>query len=66
MIRKRFIAGAKCPACQTQDTLRWWIETNIEYVECVSCHHQDQRLPKSIEGEGLPEKGAVIGVFKPE
>ncbi|HAT6015815.1 TPA: DUF2387 domain-containing protein, partial [Salmonella enterica subsp. enterica serovar Typhimurium] len=23
-IRKRFIAGAKCPACQAQDTMAMW------------------------------------------
>lgn len=27
-IRKRFIAGAKCPACQAQDTLAMWRETD--------------------------------------
>ncbi|HAV0162853.1 TPA: YheV family putative metal-binding protein, partial [Escherichia coli O25b:H4-ST131] len=23
-IRKRFIAGAKCPACQAQDSMAMW------------------------------------------
>ncbi|NMV27788.1 YheV family putative metal-binding protein, partial [Vibrio parahaemolyticus] len=23
-IKKRFIAGASCPNCSQQDTLRWW------------------------------------------
>ncbi|HBZ7962640.1 TPA: YheV family putative metal-binding protein, partial [Klebsiella pneumoniae] len=25
-VRKRFIAGAKCPACQAQDSLAMWRE----------------------------------------
>ena len=29
-IRKRFIAGAKCPACQAQDSMAMWRENNIE------------------------------------
>ena len=35
-IRKRFIAGAKCPACQAQDSMAMWRENNIDIVECVS------------------------------
>ena len=34
-VRKRFIAGAKCPTCQAQDTLAMWRENNIDVVECV-------------------------------
>ncbi|EAS41830.1 metal-binding protein [Photobacterium profundum] len=69
MAKKRFIAGAVCPACSKQDTLRWWKENEIEIVECVECHHVDRRLPKSVEqSEHLAEdKGQqVIGIFKPE
>ena len=32
-IRKRFIAGAKCPACQAQDSMAMWRENNIDIVE---------------------------------
>ena len=39
-IRKRFIAGAKCPACQAQDSMAMWRENNIDIVECVKCGHQ--------------------------
>ena len=31
-MKKRFIAGASCPKCQTQDSLKWWMENNIEIV----------------------------------
>ncbi|MCV5343256.1 YheV family putative metal-binding protein, partial [Escherichia coli] len=46
-IKKRFIAGASCPNCSQQDTLRWWIENNIELVECVECEFTEQRKPQS-------------------
>jgi|TARA_B100001057_G_C22351094_1_gene757109 uncharacterized metal-binding protein (TIGR02443 family) len=64
-MKKRFIAGASCPKCATSDTLRWWIENNIELVECVECGHKDQRTPqpeKSTQHGG----GEMIGIFKPE
>ncbi|OAN17084.1 metal-binding protein [Photobacterium jeanii] len=69
MAKKRFIAGAVCPACQQQDTLRWWQENNIEMVECVACHHTDRRLPKSAQDNehiANDKSEQVIGIFKPE
>ena len=45
-IRKRFIAGAKCPSCQAQDTLAMWRENNIDIVECVKCGHQMREADK--------------------
>jgi len=64
-MKKRFIAGASCPNCSAQDTLRWWIKNNIELVECVECGHQDQRQPQSVE---KTEHGGqeMIGIFKPD
>lgn len=64
-MKKRFIAGANCPKCQQQDTLRWWIENNIELVECVDCGHQDQRKPEAVE-ETQHESEQMIGIFKPD
>ncbi|ENI4129786.1 YheV family putative zinc ribbon protein [Vibrio fluvialis] len=63
--KKRFIAGASCPSCKAQDTLRWWIENNIELVECVECDYHEQHKPKSVESS---EHGSdqMIGIFKPE
>ena len=50
-IRKRFIAGAKCPACRAQDSMAMWRENNIDIVECVKCGHQtreaDKEAPRS-------------------
>lgn len=69
MAKKRFIAGAVCPQCSEQDTLRWWQENEIERVDCVACDYTDRRVPKSVdESEQLsPQtKEQVIGIFKPE
>ncbi|MGC9423454.1 MULTISPECIES: YheV family putative zinc ribbon protein [Vibrio] len=63
--KKRFIAGANCPQCQMQDTLRWWIENNIEWVECVECHYIEQRKPQSVT-KTVHADGQMIGIFKPE
>lgn len=64
-MKKRFIAGAACPKCHQVDTLRWWIEHQVELVECVDCDYSEQRLPKALEKtEHANEQ--MIGVFKPE
>lgn len=63
--KKRFIAGASCPNCQTQDTLRWWVENNIELVECVECDYTEQRKPQSVEKTSHADE-QMIGIFKPE
>ncbi|PFG55119.1 hypothetical protein ATG66_1381 [Vibrio sp. ES.051] len=64
-IKKRFIAGASCPKCSQQDTLRWWIENSIELVECVECEFTEQRKPQSVE-KNKHSKQEMIGIFKPE
>ncbi len=63
--KKRFIAGASCPKCSQQDSLRWWIDHNVEWVECVECEFKEQRTPKAVE---KTERGdeELIGIFKPE
>ena len=64
-MKKRFIAGARCPKCAAQDTLRWWIENNIELVECVECRHQDQRTPQTVD-KSEHSGQTMIGIFKPD
>ncbi|MDV7105437.1 YheV family putative zinc ribbon protein [Vibrio sp. TH_r3] len=63
-LKKRFIAGASCPKCAAQDSLRWWVENSIEMVECVECHHLDKRLPKTMEQSEHSDQD-MIGFFKP-
>jgi len=47
-IRRRFIAGAKCPACGLEDKLRICTDDDPasakpEWVECVRCDYTDVR-----------------------
>lgn len=75
--RKRFIAGAECPACQASDTLMLLITERAsgeldEQVECVSCHHrfteQDkkpEKAPATARSKAVSDDN-VIGIFKPE
>lgn len=63
--RKRFIAGATCPKCQSQDTLMMWREDKIDIVECVKCGEQQRQ----INDEATPhvrKQEKVIGIFTPE
>jgi uncharacterized metal-binding protein (TIGR02443 family) len=38
---KRFIAGAVCPACSAQDTIKMWNVDGTPHRECVSCGFTD-------------------------
>ncbi len=38
---RRFIAGAVCPACNTADSIKMWIEDEKPHRECVSCGYTD-------------------------
>ncbi|WP_073602993.1 YheV family putative zinc ribbon protein [Vibrio aerogenes] len=63
--KKRFIAGANCPKCSGSDSLCWWVENNVEHVECVDCGFTEQRLPKGLDS-GQRNQEQMIGIFKPE
>lgn len=47
---KRFIAGAVCPRCGEQDTLRMHRDDEREHRECVRCDFAD-----SLRLDGEPE-----------
>ncbi|MDB6142543.1 MAG: DNA-binding protein [Pseudomonas sp.] len=39
--KKRFIAGAVCPACSEPDKLMMWSENDVPHRECVGCGYSD-------------------------
>ncbi|MFB4391151.1 MULTISPECIES: YheV family putative zinc ribbon protein [unclassified Pseudomonas] len=39
--KKRFIAGAVCPACSEPDKLMMWSEDDVPHRECVACGFTD-------------------------
>ncbi|WP_439886942.1 YheV family putative zinc ribbon protein [Pseudomonas sp. MBLB4123] len=39
--KKRFIAGAVCPACSEMDSIKMWDEDGVPHRECVRCGYAD-------------------------
>lgn len=39
--KRRFIAGAVCPACSEPDKLMMWSEDRVPHRECVACGFTD-------------------------
>jgi uncharacterized metal-binding protein (TIGR02443 family) len=39
--KKRFIAGAVCPACSEMDKIQMWDEGGVPHRECVACGYAD-------------------------
>ena len=64
-MKRRFIAGAKCPKCQAQDRVVMITTHDDEWIECVECDYTEQR--PSEENYVEPEVADDIGViqFKP-
>lgn len=52
--KRRFIAGAVCPACSEPDKLMMWNENDVPHRECVHCGYSDtlndqgQSVPKEL------------------
>ena len=65
-IKRRFIAGAKCPKCEALDRIVMLSTQTDEWIECIECGYSEKR-PTHVD---IPEEPAVpdeIGViqFKP-
>lgn len=39
MIKRQFIAGARCPSCHALDKVRFCRDGEREWLECVACGH---------------------------
>jgi hypothetical protein len=61
-VKKRFVAGAKCPKCKAVDTIVLFKEQGVETVECVECDYREQQTEEQVTAKAT---GDVIGVFKP-
>lgn len=43
-MQKRFIAGATCPQCQQQDSLRAWTDADgAHWRDCVDCGYVEKQ-----------------------
>ncbi len=60
-VKRRFIAGAKCPKCQTMDSVIMLTSGKDEWIECVDCHYSEQR-PTHIEAieQTQPDEVGVV------
>ena len=42
-IKRRFIAGAKCPKCQAMDRVVMLTSNDDEWIECIDCGYSENR-----------------------
>lgn len=74
-VKKRFIAGAICPACKAQDTVKMYRIDDTDYRECVACDFSDKiRLhsaPRELQtrvnttAQQRAEQTSVIKIVEP-
>lgn len=65
-IKRRFIAGVRCPKCEALDKIIMLTTEDDEWIECIECDYSDRR-PTHIEQPqevALPDDVGVIQ-FKP-
>ena len=62
-VKKRFVAGAKCPQCGELDSILLFLEHGIETIECTDCDYREQQADNNIKKSTQAE---MIGLFKPE
>lgn len=65
-MKKRFIAGAKCPKCEATDRIVMLTTAEDEWIECIECGYSENR-PTHIdepEAAAVPDEVGVIQ-FKP-
>lgn len=51
--KKRFIAGAVCPACSEPDKLMMWNVDEVPHRECVACGYSDTL---NAQGQSVPSE----------
>ena len=61
MQKKRFIAGARCPQCQSLDSIVLYQHNGRPRYECVECGYSEE-FPEEKSGE--PAENEDISVVK--
>lgn len=70
-VKKQFIAGAVCPACETMDTIRMWTQDGVQHRDCVQCGFSDylnqygQSVPVELPTRVNQDKPKVKKAAKP-
>lgn len=69
VIKKRFIAGAKCPACGASDRVMLMVSIDDEWIECIDCAHIERRPTEVVTKipDHAPAATDIVGVvqFRP-
>ncbi len=60
-VKKRFIAGAKCPKCELVDKIVLLTTEDDEHIECVNCGYKESKSDLD-QGTGAPDPGDVQAV----
>lgn len=64
-MKRRFIAGAKCPKCSTIDSIIMLTTADDEWVECIDCDYSEQR-PTTVDDYEEPQQDDVgVVQFRP-
>lgn len=68
-VKKRFIAGARCPQCQQLDKIRCWHDGDRYFSECVSCGYSEEMNKDGSRSENSGAAGshadeAIVQVIK--
>ena len=60
-IKRRFIAGAKCPKCEAMDRIVMLSTSDAEWIECIELEGNRFRLTlRGCNADNLAEKTAEI------
>jgi len=62
--KKRFIAGASCPECNTLDSIALTLENAVETLTCISCGFTQVQTPKQAKN-ATRQFEQIIGIFDP-
>ncbi|KAF1019470.1 MAG: hypothetical protein GAK29_03896 [Acinetobacter bereziniae] len=62
-IKRRFIAGAKCPKCEAMDRIVMLTQGDVEWIECIECGYSENR-PTHVDAPEEPAIPDEIGSYK--
>ena len=61
-LKKQFIAGAVCPACNELDRIQMWDEDGVPHRQCVACGFADTL---NAQGNSVPKEVGTRVTPKP-
>ena len=66
-MKRRFIAGAKCPKCGANDRIVMLTTQTDEWIECIDCGYSENR-PTHVDVPDVAPTPDDVGViqFKPQ